>query len=170
MTSSTNNRPDGRLLVLLVIAVLAGVLGMHALSPGGAPAAHGDTGYELVMGRTAAVQHASGGCSHTDVDPPVAHEEFGVCGESVLRQEAAFGYVCAEDPDRLLGAACTSQDLGLKLLRVPGGIVPSAIGACVPDPLRQSVAQRRQRPGKRSVISCRTQPLPSGSLKVAYEP
>ncbi|MEO3841748.1 DUF6153 family protein [Streptomyces sp. B22F1] len=31
-------RPAGRLFVLLVLAVLAGVLGMHALGPGGAPA------------------------------------------------------------------------------------------------------------------------------------
>ncbi|MEO3852728.1 DUF6153 family protein [Streptomyces sp. B8F3] len=33
------SRPAGRSFVLLVLAVLAGVLGMHALGPGGAPAA-----------------------------------------------------------------------------------------------------------------------------------
>jgi hypothetical protein len=36
-------RPAGRLFVLLVLAVLAGVLGMHALGPGGAPAAERPT-------------------------------------------------------------------------------------------------------------------------------
>ncbi|WP_308312942.1 hypothetical protein [Streptomyces sp. ISL-1] len=46
MTSTpqqTSRRPAGRgllLLVLAVLAVLAGVLAMHGLAPGGGPAAH----------------------------------------------------------------------------------------------------------------------------------
>ncbi|AUH45004.1 hypothetical protein CXR04_19360 [Streptomyces sp. CMB-StM0423] len=37
------HRPAGRLFAVLVLAVLAGVLGMHALGPGGAPAAERPT-------------------------------------------------------------------------------------------------------------------------------
>lgn len=40
-STSTRSRPTGRLRVLLVLAVLAGVLGMHALAPGGAAAVKG---------------------------------------------------------------------------------------------------------------------------------
>ncbi|WP_329111879.1 hypothetical protein [Streptomyces sp. NBC_01353] len=71
----------------------------------------------------------------------MTHEEFGVGGESVLRQEAARGYVRAENPDRLIGAAGTFQNLSLTLLRVPSVIAPPALGASVPDPLRQRCDQ-----------------------------
>ncbi|MFH9818230.1 DUF6153 family protein [Streptomyces sp. NPDC017230] len=67
MTSSTTSsgRPAGRVLVLLVMAVLSGVLGMHALGPGGAPPAHDGTGHTMVTARAQAGHHASAGCSHT---------------------------------------------------------------------------------------------------------
>ncbi|MFE2045837.1 DUF6153 family protein [Streptomyces sp. NPDC059477] len=47
MTSTpqrTSRRPSGRAVLLLVFAVLAGVLAMHGLGPGGAPASHAEHG------------------------------------------------------------------------------------------------------------------------------
>nr|WP_024127242.1 DUF6153 family protein [Streptomyces sp. F8]AHE39978.1 Putative membrane protein [Streptomyces sp. F8] len=61
-----SRRPAGRLFALLVMAVLAGLLGMHALSPGGAPSARTQTGHDMVMAVAADAPHASAGCSHTD--------------------------------------------------------------------------------------------------------
>ncbi|MFF3501488.1 DUF6153 family protein [Streptomyces sp. NPDC003247] len=56
-----SRRPAGRLFVLLVLAVLTGVLGMHALAPGGTPA----PGHTMAMAHAPATEHASGACSHT---------------------------------------------------------------------------------------------------------
>ncbi|GHA07671.1 hypothetical protein GCM10010372_03700 [Streptomyces tauricus] len=58
------HRPAGRLFVLLVLAVLAGVLGMHALAPGGVEAT--GAGHEQMMAAAENVPHADAGCSHTD--------------------------------------------------------------------------------------------------------
>ncbi|MFF8034844.1 MULTISPECIES: DUF6153 family protein [unclassified Streptomyces] len=68
MTRSTRygSRPAGRLFVLLVLAVLAGVLGMHGLAPGGAPAAHADAGHARVAAAADGVPHLTGGCAHPD--------------------------------------------------------------------------------------------------------
>ncbi|MER8225862.1 DUF6153 family protein [Streptomyces sp. NPDC094143] len=65
MTRSTrsDSRPAGRLFVL---AVLAGVLGMHGLAPGTAAAVQAGAGHEMVMAAADGVPHADGGCSHTD--------------------------------------------------------------------------------------------------------
>jgi hypothetical protein len=68
VTASTrcSSRPAGRLFVLLVLAVLAGVLGMHGLPPGGMPAAQTAAGHQMVMAAADGVPHADGGCAHTD--------------------------------------------------------------------------------------------------------
>jgi len=68
MTGSTgfSRRPAGRLFVLLVMAVLAGLLGMHALGPGGAPAGRSGAAHEMAMAQVTDAPHLSGGCSHTD--------------------------------------------------------------------------------------------------------
>ncbi|MEV8554220.1 DUF6153 family protein [Streptomyces glaucescens] len=68
MTTCTrsSSRPAGRLFVLLVLAVLAGVLGMHGLTPGAAVAAQAGGGHEMVMAPADGVPYAGGGCSHTD--------------------------------------------------------------------------------------------------------
>lgn len=58
----SSSRPAGRLLVLLVLVVLAGVLGMHALPPGGAPAG---AGHEMAMADPSSAPHAVGTCAHT---------------------------------------------------------------------------------------------------------
>ncbi|MFP8958972.1 DUF6153 family protein [Streptomyces nanhaiensis] len=68
MTSSTraSSRPAGRGLVLLVMAVLAGVLGMHALAPGGTLSTLPDARHALVAAQPADAHQASGDCSPTD--------------------------------------------------------------------------------------------------------
>ncbi|KAF3463853.1 hypothetical protein GL259_05750 [Streptomyces sp. Tu 3180] len=62
MTFSTRSsgRPAGLPLALLVLAVLAGVLGMHALAPGGVPAAQTTAGHERVTAAADGVPHADG--------------------------------------------------------------------------------------------------------------
>ncbi|MGW3866036.1 DUF6153 family protein, partial [Streptomyces sp. NPDC005047] len=67
MTGSTgfSRRPTGRLFVLLVMAVLTGLLGMHALGPAGASAARSDTEHEMVMAQLADAPQLTSGCSHT---------------------------------------------------------------------------------------------------------
>ncbi|MFF4978690.1 DUF6153 family protein [Streptomyces sp. NPDC001046] len=62
----SSSRPAGRLFVLLVLAVLAGVLGMHGLAPGAAVAAQAGAGHEVAMASADGVARADGGCSHTD--------------------------------------------------------------------------------------------------------
>lgn len=63
----SSRRPAGRGLVLLVLAVLAGVLAMHGLGPGPAsakaPAVVG--GHLMEMGHDESAQQAAGPCSHT---------------------------------------------------------------------------------------------------------
>ncbi|MBQ0883165.1 hypothetical protein KBY48_35290 [Streptomyces sp. RT42] len=54
------SRPAGRLLTLLVLAVLAGVLGMHGLAPG-VPTAHAGAGHERATGSTTGAPHAEDG-------------------------------------------------------------------------------------------------------------
>ncbi|MFG2593106.1 DUF6153 family protein [Streptomyces sp. NPDC048438] len=68
MTSAvqpTSRRPAGRGFVLLILAVLAGVLGMHALPPSPLPATHADSGHAIVMAHTESGAVAVGDCSHT---------------------------------------------------------------------------------------------------------
>ncbi|MFC7839936.1 DUF6153 family protein [Streptomyces sp. NPDC057382] len=62
----SSSRPAGRLFVLLVLAVLAGVLGMHGLAPGAAVAAQAGAGHEMAMASADGLARADGGCSHTD--------------------------------------------------------------------------------------------------------
>ncbi|MBK3560476.1 hypothetical protein JHN55_28900 [Streptomyces sp. MBT56] len=66
MTGSRRStyRPAGRLFALLVLAVLIGVLGMHALPPGGAPAPA--PGHDMAVAHIPASEQVSGACSHTE--------------------------------------------------------------------------------------------------------
>ncbi|MFE1794918.1 DUF6153 family protein [Streptomyces sp. NPDC059517] len=73
-------RPAGRLFVLLVLVVLAGVLGMHALAPGGVPAA--GAGHGMVMAAADNVPHADAGCSHTDGGSGHLDHADGTCAAS----------------------------------------------------------------------------------------
>ncbi|TRV80965.1 hypothetical protein FKN01_04250 [Streptomyces sp. 130] len=65
----SSRRPAGRLFVLLVLAVLAGLLGMHALAPGGAPQSpRAEAGHHGTAMATATedASHPLPGCSPTD--------------------------------------------------------------------------------------------------------
>ncbi|MGW4233446.1 DUF6153 family protein [Streptomyces sp. NPDC004980] len=81
--SRSGSRPAGRLFVLLVLAVLAGVLGMHGLAPGGVPQARTMAGHETghERGTTPAddVPHADAGCAHADGGPGHLHHADGTC-------------------------------------------------------------------------------------------
>ncbi|MEW2567265.1 DUF6153 family protein [Streptomyces sp. NPDC047070] len=89
------HRPAGRLFVLLVLAVLAGVLGMHALAPGGVPAA--GAGHEMATAMAADnVPHADAGCSHTDGGSGHLAHADGTC--------AAAGTSAAYTPPALADA------------------------------------------------------------------
>ncbi|MCX5417645.1 DUF6153 family protein [Streptomyces sp. NBC_00059] len=81
MTGSTgfSRRPAGRLFVLLVMAVLTGLLGMHALGPGGTPAGRSDAAHEMAMAQVADAPHLSGGCSHTDGSNDHLDHADGTC-------------------------------------------------------------------------------------------
>ncbi|OKK16346.1 hypothetical protein AMK16_26055 [Streptomyces sp. CB00455] len=64
----STRRPAGRGFVLLVLAVLAGVLAMHGLGPGPAPAKAPTAagGHVVAMVHEEADQQVAGHCSHTD--------------------------------------------------------------------------------------------------------
>ncbi|TWD12890.1 hypothetical protein FB570_12139 [Streptomyces sp. T12] len=97
VTASTHSsgRPAGRLLTLLVLAVLAGVLGMHGLAPGGVPAAQAAAGHEMVMVAADGVPRADGGCAHTDGGPGHLDHADGMC--------AAAGTASVYTPPALTG-------------------------------------------------------------------
>ncbi|GAA1414494.1 DUF6153 family protein [Streptomyces thermospinosisporus] len=50
--------------MLLVLAVLAGVLGMHGLAPGAAPAGHAGSGHQMTRAAAHDAPHADGACAH----------------------------------------------------------------------------------------------------------
>ncbi|MEV0962398.1 DUF6153 family protein [Streptomyces sp. NPDC049910] len=101
MTRHTRSpaRPAGRVLALLVLTVLAGVLGMHALAPAGsagtparphdaAATAHGPSGHRQPphappghrqSSHAPSVPEAGPGCSHTDGGPHHLDHADGAC-------------------------------------------------------------------------------------------
>ncbi|MGC9379443.1 DUF6153 family protein [Streptomyces sp. MH13] len=97
MTRSTraSSRPAGRLFVLLVMAVLAGVLGMHGLAPGATPAAQKGADHAMVRDAADGVPHAGGGCTHTDGGSSHLDHADGTC--------AAAGTGSAYTPPALTG-------------------------------------------------------------------
>ncbi|MFI1002442.1 DUF6153 family protein [Streptomyces galbus] len=77
--SHRTSRPVGRLFALLVLAVLAGVLGMHGLAPGAAVPPKATAGHERVMAAADHVPHADGGCSPMDDGPGRLHHADATC-------------------------------------------------------------------------------------------
>lgn len=98
-SSRSSSRPAGRLFVLLVLAVLAGVLGMHGLAPGGMPTSQQTAAVHVMtpMAATAAedVPRADAGCTHTDGLPGHLDHADGTC--------AAAGTTTAYTPPALTG-------------------------------------------------------------------
>ncbi|MFJ8541156.1 DUF6153 family protein [Streptomyces sp. NPDC093586] len=92
----SSSRPAGRLFVLLVLAVLAGVLGMHGLAPGVTPTAHADAGHRMATTAADGMPHAGGACAHTGGGPSHLDHADGTC--------AAAGTGSAYTPPALTGA------------------------------------------------------------------
>ncbi|WP_307710160.1 DUF6153 family protein [Streptomyces sp. V1I6] len=126
----TDRRPAGRLLVLLVLAVLTGVLGMHALPPSGAPAAHADAGHTMVMAH-APEHHVSEPCSHTAGGSDHLDHADGTCaaagvGSPYAPPALAAALMDVPAGDGLMGTAPVSAASGrappdlseLQLLRI----------------------------------------------------
>lgn len=67
-----SDRPSGRLFVLLVLVVLAGVLGMHALGPGGTSAAKPRPAMQTDHGGAAQAQAEPGFQAPATPQPPGA--------------------------------------------------------------------------------------------------
>ncbi|MET7911783.1 DUF6153 family protein [Streptomyces avermitilis] len=136
MTSTmqpSSRRPAGRGFVLLVLAVLAGVLAMHGLGPGPAPAkppaAAG--GHVMVMVHEEAAQHVADGCSHTDGGTGHADHADATCaaagtGASYAPPALAAALDVAPAPVALPGSAAGTPESGrappdlseLQLLRI----------------------------------------------------
>ncbi|WP_415941950.1 DUF6153 family protein [Streptomyces sp. 067-1] len=113
MSTRSSSRPAGRLFVLLVMAVLAGVLGMHGLAPGATAAVQAGTGHEMVTAPADDVPHAAGGCTHTDGGSSHLDHADGTC--------AAAGVGSAYTPPALTGAL-----LDAPAAPVPAGAFPGS--------------------------------------------
>ncbi|MFD7402147.1 DUF6153 family protein [Streptomyces sp. NPDC059866] len=114
---TSRSRPAGRLLVLLVMAVLGGVLGMHALVPAGAPDAH-----TMVMAHPADGEHVSAGCSHTADGPDHLDHADGAC--------AAAGIGSPYAPPALTAAAVDTSAVSVPAV---GAHASAESGRAPPD-------------------------------------
>jgi hypothetical protein len=97
MTSSTRSsrRPAGPLFALLVLTVLAGILGMHALAPGGAPTPE----HAMTMAHAPATEQAGAACSHTaGGSGHLAHAD-GTCAAAGIGSAYAPPALTAALPD-----------------------------------------------------------------------
>ncbi|MEU3778806.1 DUF6153 family protein [Streptomyces sp. NPDC032472] len=92
----TSRRPAGRGFVLLVLVVLAGVLGMHALSPAPATAAASASASAHHGAHAASVSEHDEGCAHPDGGSGHLEHADGTC--------AAAGTVSAYAPPALTAA------------------------------------------------------------------
>ncbi|MFD7409353.1 DUF6153 family protein [Streptomyces sp. NPDC059866] len=102
MTSSTrSSRPAGPLFALLVLTVLAGILGMHALAPNGAPAPE----HAMTMAHSHATEQASGVCSHTDGGSGHLAHADGTCAAAGLGSAYAPPALASALPDTPAAAA-----------------------------------------------------------------
>ncbi|WP_228974522.1 DUF6153 family protein [Streptomyces sp. DH12] len=75
----TSSHPVGWLPASLVLAVLAGVLGMHGLVPGSLPVAAAGTGHHAVRAPASDVPRLDGGCSHSDGGAGHSDHADGTC-------------------------------------------------------------------------------------------
>ncbi|MFW6723297.1 DUF6153 family protein [Streptomyces sp. MAR4 CNY-716] len=96
-----SDRPSGRLFVLLVLAVLAGVLGMHALGPGGTSAAKPQPAMQMDHGGAAAQAPVAG---HTPAEPTAVAQP---AGDACSHTEGGAGHLA--HADRTCAAAGTAS-------------------------------------------------------------
>ncbi|MGW2051909.1 DUF6153 family protein [Streptomyces sp. NPDC001858] len=102
MTSSTRSsrRPAGPLFALLLLTVLAGLLGMHALAPSGAPAPE----HAMTMAHASATEQASAACSHTDGGSGHLAHADGTCAAAGIGSAYAPPAPAGALPDALAAA------------------------------------------------------------------
>ncbi|MDJ0383192.1 DUF6153 family protein [Streptomyces sp. G-G2] len=120
----SGRRPAGRGLVLLVLAVLAGVLAMHGLGPRPAAAAMpaDGGGRAMVMTQEASVHPAGGDCSHTAGGSDHLNHADGTC--------VAAGVGAPYVPPALAAAL----DVAPSVAAVPGGVATvTEAGRAPPD-------------------------------------
>lgn len=129
MTSTPQHgsrRPAGRGMLLLVLAVLAGVLAMHGLAPGGLAVAHVGHGH----GRGVVMAHDDAG---HPVDEDCSHAADGRAGGHASHADAtcsATGVSTSYAPPPLLTAfSGTSANVGL----TDGSIAATETGRAPPD-------------------------------------
>ncbi|MFE1455533.1 DUF6153 family protein [Streptomyces sp. NPDC058735] len=96
MTARTQYRrassPLGRWRVLLLLGLLAGLLGMHGLGPGGAVAVGGHSTGELPIGAHSMGAHSMGG--HASHHSRVAADHSHVAAGHSQAEAAGEAYVC----------------------------------------------------------------------------
>ncbi|MFF2139189.1 DUF6153 family protein [Streptomyces sp. NPDC058193] len=126
-----SRRPAGRGLVLLVLAVLAGMLAMHGPAPGPAPAKTAAPGsaHAVMMGHEKAGQ-AAGDCSHAAGGPGHAHHADATCAAAGVGAPYApppptsapgiprVAQVPAPDASGALGGRAPPDLAELQLLRI----------------------------------------------------
>ncbi|MGW3128775.1 DUF6153 family protein [Streptomyces sp. NPDC001076] len=97
--------PRRRWRALLVLGLLAGLFGMHALVPGGVMGTHG--GHERPGSRTAVVVTAYDGCSGDDghCGGDRAHHADATCASGAVSGGPALPAL-VPDPVPVLAAAC----------------------------------------------------------------
>jgi hypothetical protein len=113
------------LFVLLVMAVLTGVLGMHALVSTGVPAAQPPAGHETALAHAAGASSLSGPCSHTDGGPDHPDHADATC--------AAAGIGSAYAPPALTGASHDAPATSVSAASMP----PSAEDGRAPPDLSE---------------------------------
>ncbi|MGW3989743.1 DUF6153 family protein [Streptomyces sp. NPDC004830] len=119
----SSSRPAGRLFVLLVLAVLAGVVGMHGLVPGAAVAAQAGAGHEMATAAADGAAYLSAGCSHTDGGPGHLDHADATC--------AATGTGSPYTPPALAVGPVLQALAGTGLVTAPSG--SSHDGRAPPD-------------------------------------
>ncbi|WP_251066350.1 DUF6153 family protein [Streptomyces sp. ISL-36] len=119
----TRSRPAGHGFVVLVLVVLAGVLGMHALTPSPVPASHAGSGHaaaapEVVVHHPVVASSVGLECSHTASGSGHLDHADATC--------AAVGVASAYVPPPLLGSATAAalEAAGVALVEGVEGRAP----------------------------------------------
>lgn len=119
---STRRRPAGRRLALLVMVLLAGILGMHALTPGPASTQHAATGHVAAMVHESRMVSPGEDCSHTAGGSGHVDHADATC--------AATGVTSAYAPPPLAAALVAPSTVAAMAGAAPEGAVS---GRAPPD-------------------------------------
>lgn len=123
IAAQPGSRPAGPHLVMLVLAVLFGILGMHALVADGVPQSHAapghHAGHQVMAPHTAFGPAAGEGCAHTPGDSDHLNHSDGTC--------AAAGLGTSYTPPALAGSnTATGAESDLSAEAAAGAVVSRA--------------------------------------------